>query len=114
MIAICVAADAAVAGPLAYGDPTQPTPHGRPIVRDSGKPVVERPRWVLTSTLVAGDRHVAVINGRSVAPGARIEGGLVLSVDARGAWIEHHGRRTRLDLPPSAGKNITAKTPSGR
>ena len=109
-----VAASGAVAGPLPYGDPTQPSPHGRAGLTASGEPVAPRPPWVLTSTLVAGDRHVAVINGRSVALGARIDGARVVSVDARGAWIENQGRRIRLDLPPTAGKSITAKTPSGR
>ena len=106
----------AAAGPLPYGDPTQPTPLGRPIAdaTSGGEAVVEGPRWKLTSTLVAGERRVAVINGRSAAVGATIEGARVLSVDSRGATIEHQGRRIRLDLPAPAGKTVTAKTPSGR
>lgn len=103
------------AGPLPHGDPTLPTPLGRPAATTvDGEPLVAKPRWILTSTIVAGDRQVAVINGRSVAPGARIEGARVASVDANGAWIENQGRRIRLDLPPSAARGITAKTPSGR
>ncbi len=104
----------AMSGPLEYGDPTQPTPLGRPVARATGGPVIARPRWELTSTLVSGDRRVAVINGRSASPGATIEGAKLLAVDAGGAWIEHQGRRIRLDLPRSAGRTITAKTPSGR
>ena len=109
-----VVGTAAVCGPLEYGDPTQPTPAGRPVASASVGPAIARPRWELTSTLVSGDRHVAVINGRSVSPGARIEGAKLLAVDAGGAWIENQGRRIRLDLPRSAGRTITAKTPSGR
>jgi MSHA biogenesis protein MshK len=113
-----LAAAGAVAGPLGYGDPTQPTPLDRPALRASSgsdaPPPVERPRWTLTSTLVAGDRRVAVINGRSVALGATMDGARLVAVDAGGALIEHEGRRIRLQLPPAAGKTITAKTPSGR
>lgn len=108
----------AVAGPLGYGDPTQPTPLDRPaIVAASEGPVADRiapARWTLTSTLIAGNRRIAVINGRSVALGARIDGARLVAVDAGGASIEHEGRRIRLMLPPPAGKTITAKTPSGR
>jgi MSHA biogenesis protein MshK len=113
-----LAACAAVAGPLDYGDPTQPTPLDRPAATTTpgalGTNAPARSQWTLTSTLIAGDRRVAVINGRSVALGARIDGARLVAVDAGGALIEHEGRRIRLQLPPPAGKTITAKTPSGR
>lgn len=108
----------AIARPLDYGDPTQPTPLDRPAATATpgaaGTSGPARSQWTLTSTLVAGDRRVAVINGRSVALGARIDGARLVAVDAGGALIEHEGRRIRLQLPPPAGKTITAKTPSGR
>ena len=113
-VALCTAVGTATAGPLAYGDPTEPTPLGRAGFDAAGEPVVERPPWELTSTLVARDRKVVVINGRSVPLGATIAGARVKAVDAGGAWIEHEGRRIRLDLPPPEGKTITAKTPTGR
>jgi len=118
-ISLLLAAAGAVAGPLGHGDPTQPTPLDRPVSDDASSRGaaavrIEPPRWTLTSTLIAGDRRVAVINGRSVALGARIDGARLVAVDAGGAMIEHEGRRERLLLPPSAGKTITAKTPSGR
>jgi MSHA biogenesis protein MshK len=114
----CLVATSAHAGPLGYGDPTQPTPLDRPAANapsgDGAAPRSDSARWHLSSTLVAGNRRVAVINGRSVALGARIDGARLLAVDAGGALIEHEGRRIQLQLPPPAGKTITAKTPSGR
>lgn len=113
LLCVCLSAEAV---PLDYGDPTQPAP-------GFGKPVAEKiavseapppPRWQLSSTLIAGQRRVAVINGRSVALGASIEGARLLAVDARGALIEHQGRRIRLNMPGSPGKTIAAKRPSQR
>lgn len=108
----------AMAGPLEYGDPTQPTPLDRPAVGTASDTAIanriETPRWTLTSTLISRDRRVAVINGRSVALGARIDGARLVAVDAGGASIEHEGRRIRLQLPPPARNTVTAKTPSGR
>lgn len=111
-----IAATAADAGALPYGDPTLPS--GRRVAAGNsieGEPASPpAPRWHLSSTLVAGERRVAVINGRSVALGATIAGARVVAIDSRGAWIEHQGRRTRLELPRSASDSITAKTPTGR
>jgi hypothetical protein len=115
LLALC--AGGAFAGPLGYGDPTQPGNRRAAVAVDgveSTDLAPPPPRWTLSSTLIAGQRRVAVINGRSVALGARIEGARLLAVDARGALIEHQGRRIRLELPRSAGDRITAKMPTGR
>ncbi|MCC2656164.1 MAG: hypothetical protein K0Q76_1272 [Panacagrimonas sp.] len=118
LVAALLLMSGAMAGPLEYGDPTQPTPLDRPSAGIASDATVakhiETPRWTLTSTLISGDRRVAVINGRSVALGARIDGARLVAVDAGGASIEHEGRRIRLQLPLPAGKSITAKTPTGR
>lgn len=114
LIVICGAGQAR---PLGYGDPTAPTPlDAPPVATAAGDAAAEpvKPRWTLSSTLVSGDRRIAVINGRSVALGATIEGARVTAVDHRGAWIEHRGTRVRLELPRAAGDRITAKTPTGR
>lgn len=115
-LVLAIAGSAAMADTLPYGDPTQPT--GRrvaaPGAADGASEAPPPPRWALSSTLVAGERRVAVINGRSVALGATIAGARVVAIDRRGAWIEHQGRRTRLELPRPASDRITAKTPTGR
>ncbi len=113
-----------LAAPLPYGDPTTPAPgyeggsEAATVVAEEEEALVEaekpKPRWLLTSTLIAGERRVAVINGRSVALGARIEGAKLVAVEHRSAIINHAGRQIRLILPPSAGDAVSAKMPTGR
>lgn len=112
------------AAPLPYGDPTSPAPgyengtETAALETEEDEALAEaekpKPRWQLTSTLVAGERRVAVINGRSVALGARIEGARLVAVEHRSAVIDHAGRQIRLNLPPSAGDAVSAKMPTGR
>lgn len=114
---LLVACGTGHARPLSYGDPTLPTPLNAPVVANAagGVPAApEKPRWTISSTLVSGERRVAVINGRSVPTGGTIDAARVIAVDSRGAWIEHRGRRIRLELPRGAVDRITAKTPTGR
>jgi hypothetical protein len=56
------------------------------------------PRWRLQSTLVADTRRLAVINGRTVAQGGRIEGATLVEVRQDGVTLEEDGRRIRLRL----------------
>ena len=77
-------------------DPTRPT------AIDEPEPVAKRaesgPRWRLQSTLVSAERRLAIINGRSVGPGDRVDGAIVRDVRPDGATLEVDGRRIELRL----------------
>jgi MSHA biogenesis protein MshK len=79
------------------GDPTQPTSLSEP--GDAVARAAQRPRWRLQSTLVADDRKVAVINGRTVSLGERIEGATLLEVRSDGVTLQQDGQRLILRLP---------------
>lgn len=113
LAALLAAASAAHAMPLGYGDPTQPVPLNTPPAAGAASAAPAKPDWILSSTLVAGSRRVAVINGRSVALGGTIDGARLVAVDARGVALDVAGRRVRLELPASEGSTVRAKTPRG-
>jgi MSHA biogenesis protein MshK len=77
------------------GDPTKPTPLG---AEEQAARAAAAPRWRLQSTLVADTRRLAVINGRTVAQGGRIEGATLVEVRQDGVTLEEDGRRIRLRL----------------
>jgi MSHA biogenesis protein MshK len=76
-------------------NPNKPTP-----LRDEEQAAraAAAPRWRLQSTLVADTRRLAVINGRTVAQGGRIEGATLVEVRQDGVTLEEDGRRIRLRL----------------
>ena len=78
------------------GDPTRPTSLSEP---DDSAPAAQGPRWRLQSTLIADDRKVAVINGRTVSQGERIEGATLIEVRSDGVTLQHDGQRLVLHLP---------------
>jgi MSHA biogenesis protein MshK len=75
--------------------PTKPTPLG---AEEQAARAAAAPRWRLQSTLVADTRRLAVINGRTVAQGGRIEGATLVEVRQDGVTLEEDGRRIRLRL----------------
>ena len=94
---LVVPALAAAQGGL--GDPTRPTSLSEP---DSVLAAVQGPRWRLQSTLVADTRRLAVINGRTVAQGGRIDGATVVEVRRDGVTLDHEGQRIVLHLLPGS------------
>lgn len=75
LAAIClVLAPPATAQPLP--DPTERTSIARPAVA-TRVPVP----WVLQSTLIAEDRRIAVINGRTVTVGDEVEGARITRIE---------------------------------
>ncbi|MGH8482089.1 MAG: general secretion pathway protein GspB [Nevskiaceae bacterium] len=94
-LALAMLAGAAAAAAQGFGDPTRPTSMDDPApVRraESG------PRWRLQSTLVAEDRRLAIVNGRTVRPGDRVDGATVREVRQDGVTLEVEGRRIELRL----------------
>jgi hypothetical protein len=98
LLVVCVAAVTSVAGAQAIGDPTRPTSLSEPVAQQAAV-AVQGPRWRLQSTLVADSRRLAVINGRTVAQGARVEGARLLEVRPDGVTLEEDGQRIDLRLP---------------
>ncbi len=92
-----LAAPALCAAQSGLGDPTRPTSLAEP--EDSAAKAAHRPRWRLQSTLVADNRKVAVINGRTVSLGERIEGATLLEVRSDGVTLQQDGMRLNLRLP---------------
>lgn len=80
-----------------FGDPTRPTSLSEPEPEQAR--VVQGPRWRLQSTLVADQRRLAVINGRTVAQGSHVDGAKLLEVRQDGVTLEAEGRRIDIRLP---------------
>lgn len=92
-----LAAAAAAAAQSGLGDPTRPTALAEPDA--PGSAAAQGPRWRLQSTLVADTRRVAVINGRMVAQGERVDGARLVEIRPDGVTLEHEGQRITLRLP---------------
>jgi MSHA biogenesis protein MshK len=94
-LALAFAVTTAAAGAQSgLGDPTKPTA----LTAPEEERAAQGPRWRLQSTLVADTRRLAVINGRTVAQGGRIDGATLLEVRQDGVTLEVAGERIRLRL----------------
>jgi hypothetical protein len=89
----------AAAAQSGLGDPTRPTSLSEP---DASLPAVQGPRWRLQSTLVANERRLAVINGRTIAQGGRIDGATLVEVRQDGVTLDAQGERINLRLLPAS------------
>lgn len=96
LLALAVLAAAGLAQAQQLGDPTRPTALDEPEA--AGPAVKAGPRWRLQSTLVADHRRLAVINGRTVTSGDRIDGATVRDVRQDGVTLEVDGRRVELRM----------------
>ena len=96
MAVVLVCVTAPTLAQTGVGDPTRPTSLSEP---EPDRAAVQGPRWRLQSTLVADDRRLAVINGRTVVQGARVDGAKLLEVRQDGVTLEQDGRRIDLRLP---------------
>jgi len=98
----------------------------QPPTRNAERTELDTSRWTLSSTLVAAGRRVAIINGRSVQPGDRVDGASVVAVTRKGARLRAGGRifelrpatraikrraQTRL-LPPELAAHPATRTDS--
>lgn len=84
------------------GDPTQPTAiNERTSV--AAQSAATGPRWRLQSTLISGDRRLAVINGKTLRVGDAIDHAALVEVRPDGVTLEYdHVRMNILLLPASA------------
>lgn len=76
-------------------DPTQPTALNE-RARASTSSVVAGPRWRLQSTLIADDRRLAVINGKTLRVGDAVDRATLIEVRAEGVTLEYE--RVRMDI----------------
>ena len=95
LVAAAMLGTAAAAAAQALDDPTRPTALAEP---ERSQRAESGPRWRLQSTLVAEDRRLAIINGRTVGPGDRVDGATVRDVRQDGVTLEIEGRRIELRM----------------
>ncbi|RMG51379.1 MAG: hypothetical protein D6717_12945 [Gammaproteobacteria bacterium] len=95
LLALLLLPMAASAADEALPDPMQP-----PRIEVAAPAAKARaPRWYLSSVLVSPGRRVAIINGRAVAPGERVDGARVVAIHPERVILETRGRRIELRLP---------------
>ena len=73
------------------GDPTRPTEY-KPVVQSTK--IVKR-HYALTYLMVGEKRKVAVINGKQVVPGSKVDGTRVLAITKQGVRLRV-GNQTRM------------------
>lgn len=64
------------------------------------------PGWSLNSILISAGRRLAVINGRTVAPGDTVSGARVLEISAGAVKLSAHGKTFVLNLIPESVKHV--------
>lgn len=94
LAAAMLAASALAGAQSGLVDPTRPTALAAPEPEEAAS----GPRWRLQSTLVADSRRLAVINGKTVVQGDRIDGATLREVRREGVTLEIEGRRIELRL----------------
>lgn len=86
-----------VSGQELLADPTRPTAAFRPGAGTAGA-AAGKAKWTLTSTLIAPDRQVAVINGKAVQVGQKIDGAELVAVESGSVLLRRAGRKIELKL----------------
>ena len=81
------------------GDPTRPTEY-KPVVQSME--IVKR-HYALTYLMVGDKRKVAVINGKQVVPGSKVDGARVLTITAQGVRLKVGDRIRMLTISKQTG-----------
>ena len=79
-------------------DPTRPPSHHNNPINASGTKAA--PRWVLSSTLIAAERRMATINGKTVGVGQKIGGARVVTIDPSRVALRNGDKEIILELLP--------------
>lgn len=106
VVVVCAALFSLSAGAGELADPMEP-----PEYRDREKPVAKKPptvHYTLTSTFIAPERRVAIINGRRVSEGDWVGGARVVEIQPSSVRLVRRGRAYRLSLVPLATKRPVA------
>ena len=93
-------------------DPTRP-PNMKSIAKGVAKKQ-NRPRWVLSSTLVSAGRRSAVINDKVVAVGDRVNSARVVSIQPSSVRLQVNGRDITLVMLKKDVKSVSRVAAAGR
>ena len=91
---------------VAFSDPTQPVGSVTTTARAAGPAAPAGP--VLQSTLVSPQRRVAVISGKQVRVGDKVNGAVVTEISPYEVRMKQGGRETTLRLLPKLNKEQEA------
>ena len=89
-------------------DPTRPMVLSGVSVGTSAPKTI---KWTLTSTLIAPQRQVAVINDQIVKVGENIDGAKLVTVKPGSALLNHAGKTIQLKLISGTVKQTAAPVP---
>ncbi|MCF6338389.1 MAG: general secretion pathway protein GspB [Gammaproteobacteria bacterium] len=73
---------------------------------------IQRPRWILTSTLISAQRRTAVINDTVVSHGDRINGAKVINIQPSAVRLRIGGRKITLMMLKKNIKSLSQMTSS--
>ncbi len=94
----------------ALEDPTRP-PNVTTMASASPQKI-QRPRWILTSTLISAQRRTAVINDTVVSHGDRINGAKVINIQPSMVRLRIGGRKITLMMLKKNIKSLSQMTSS--
>jgi hypothetical protein len=79
--------------------PRRPLKRARPRISRKGAPRAHKaPSLKLTGVIVGGSNSIAIINGKLLRPGERIDGYQVVKVEEKGAFLRSGNRTFKLEL----------------
>ncbi|HET7306369.1 MAG TPA: hypothetical protein VFK24_00920 [Gammaproteobacteria bacterium] len=102
IVALAFVSVCACAGTL--HDPT------RPDYSSTARTVHAAPRWQLNSTLISAHRRLAMINGKTVGVGERVDGATVVSIEPGAVRLRRGGHQFTIHLIADTIKTHRAAT----
>ena len=84
-------------------DPTRPATFGA-----APRAAAKAPSYSVSSVVIGSDRRLAVVNGKTVSEGDRVDGARVVAVLAGGVRLQRGGREFTVELLPRRFKRRSA------
>jgi len=108
LLVVCGVGTSRVFGGEMLRDPTRPpTSVSKRMAPDAQQPL----KWNLTATIVGPERRVAVINDRAVQIGQKVDGAVLVAVDAGSALLVQGEKEWQLRLHEVAVKRTVREAP---
>lgn len=108
LLVVCGIGTSRVFGGEMLRDPTRPPTS----ISKRTAPGEQRPlKWNLTATIVGPERRVAVINDRAVQIGQKIDGALLVTVEAGSALLVQGKKEMQLKLHEATVKRTLKEAP---